>query len=202
MARTKAFDTEAVLDRAVNIFWTKGYHATSLEDLVSGLEISRSSLYDTYSDKHTLYLATLKRYQFQTLEKIVSMLARAFPIVPSIEAILNIVISESSRSPKSRKSDSCTKGCFIVNSMIEFGENDAGVAAIIHDNNERFISALESALERGQKAGEITQASSSRSLAEFIFIAIIGMRVLAKSHPTKEQLEGIAAITLSCLSKK
>jgi TetR/AcrR family transcriptional regulator, transcriptional repressor for nem operon len=202
MARTKAFDTDTVLDRAVSIFWTKGYHATSLEDLVSGLAISRSSLYDTYSDKHTLYLAALERYQFQTLEKIVSMLAKAYPILPSIEAILKTVVAESSHSPKSRKNDSCTKGCFIVNSMIEFGGNDADVAAIIQDNNQRFISALESALERGQKAGEITHASSSRSLAEFVFNAIIGMRVLAKSQPTKEQLENIAVITLSCLSAR
>ena len=63
MARTKDFDENEVLTKAMHLFWSKGYNATSMEDLVSGLGISRSSLYDTYTDKHTLFIKALENYQ-------------------------------------------------------------------------------------------------------------------------------------------
>ncbi len=63
MARTKDFDEQEVLKKAVCLFWNKGYNATSMQDLVDQLGISRSSLYDTYGDKHTLYLKALEEYQ-------------------------------------------------------------------------------------------------------------------------------------------
>ena len=63
MARTKDFDENEVLTKAMNLFWSRGYNATSMEDLVSGLGISRSSLYDTYTDKHTLFIKALENYQ-------------------------------------------------------------------------------------------------------------------------------------------
>jgi TetR/AcrR family transcriptional repressor of nem operon len=63
MARTKDFDENEVLKKAVDIFWLKGYSATSMQDLVDGLGISRSSLYDTYGDKHTLFMKALESYQ-------------------------------------------------------------------------------------------------------------------------------------------
>jgi TetR/AcrR family transcriptional regulator, transcriptional repressor for nem operon len=56
MARTKDFDEGEVLTRAMNLFWSRGYGATSMEDLVNALGISRSSLYDTYTDKHSLFI--------------------------------------------------------------------------------------------------------------------------------------------------
>jgi TetR/AcrR family transcriptional repressor of nem operon len=63
MARTKDFDENEVLSKAIQLFWFKGYNGTSMQDLVDGLGISRSSLYDTYSDKHTLFVKALESYQ-------------------------------------------------------------------------------------------------------------------------------------------
>lgn len=63
MARVKEFDEDVVLDKAVALFWTKGYNGTSAQDLVDHLGISRSSLYGTYGDKHTLFLKALQRYR-------------------------------------------------------------------------------------------------------------------------------------------
>jgi TetR/AcrR family transcriptional repressor of nem operon len=199
MARTKVFDEEVALDRARDVFWTKGYCATSLEDLVSELGISRSSLYDTYTDKHTLYVAALERYKHQTLDQIVATLMKSYPVLPAIEALLENVVNASGWEASAQSNSSANKGCFIVNSMIEFSGNDADVAAVIEDNNGRFITALEAALERGQKAGEVTDKSSPRALAAFVFNTIIGLRVMAKARPTRAQLRGIADVALSCL---
>jgi len=66
MGRTKNFDESRVLDKALEVFWKKGFNATSIQDLVDHLGINRASIYDTYGDKHQLYLASLKRYRQQT----------------------------------------------------------------------------------------------------------------------------------------
>src|SRR3546814_21123720 len=62
MARPKGFDTAAALERAMELFWQQGYAATSMEQLVAAMGISRQSLYDTYGDKHALFLAALDSY--------------------------------------------------------------------------------------------------------------------------------------------
>lgn len=62
MARTKAFEIDAVLDKAMRLFWTQGYEKTSMQDLVDNMGINRKSIYDTFGDKHTLFLKALARY--------------------------------------------------------------------------------------------------------------------------------------------
>ena len=62
MARTKEFDRDAALDRAMHVFWKKGYEATSLPDLLQAMGIARQSLYDTFGEKHALFMAALERY--------------------------------------------------------------------------------------------------------------------------------------------
>src|SRR5512134_1716882 len=63
MVRTKQFDRHAVLDEAMEVFWERGFHATSIQDLVDRLGVNRQSLYDTYGGKDQLFLAALERYR-------------------------------------------------------------------------------------------------------------------------------------------
>src|SRR3569833_1374812 len=80
MARTKDFDEDEVLSRAMDLFWLKGYNGTSMQDLVDGLGISRSSLYDTYGDKHSLFLKSLENYKrlgYEQMDKIIHQAASA-----------------------------------------------------------------------------------------------------------------------------
>ena len=63
MARTKEFDQEQALDAAMNLFWERGYEATSIQDLVEATGVQRQSLYDTFGSKHELFLQSLMRYQ-------------------------------------------------------------------------------------------------------------------------------------------
>src|SRR4249920_3479788 len=63
MVRNKQFDKHAALDEAMELFWEKGYHATSIQDLVDRLGVNRQSLYDTYGGKDQLFLSALERYR-------------------------------------------------------------------------------------------------------------------------------------------
>src|SRR5690554_3220753 len=72
MARTKEFDEHEILDRAMNLFWLKGYNATSAQDLVDNLGISRSSLYDTFVDKHSLFVKALQQYRKERIDPVIN----------------------------------------------------------------------------------------------------------------------------------
>ena len=76
MARTKAFDTEEVLDRALRVFWRNGYEGTSMQDLVDGMQINRASIYDTFGNKEALYLRALQRYQNQNQDQLQQLLTQ------------------------------------------------------------------------------------------------------------------------------
>src|SRR6201990_3023610 len=108
MARKKEFDEEAILDKAVDLFWQNGYHATSAQHLVDALGISRSSLYDTYTDKRTLFLKALKQYQDKNTKALVGFANRAMDGEQAIRDIFMGIIEESAV-------DDLNKGCFMVN---------------------------------------------------------------------------------------
>src|SRR6478735_2881087 len=106
MARTKDFDESEVLAKAVKLFWLKGYNATSMQDLVDSLGISRSSLYDTYVDKHTLYLKALEFYQNLAQQQICKISSKAESAKQAIKHLLEFVTDNL-------LADKQHKGCFL-----------------------------------------------------------------------------------------
>src|ERR1700753_1582272 len=108
MARTKDFDEDEVLKKAVNLFWLKGYNATSMQDLVDGLGISRSSLYDTYGDKHTLFIKALEAYKAQSAGSMCGIVSNMDSAKEAIRQLFDF-------TTKQLLSDEQHKGCFLVN---------------------------------------------------------------------------------------
>src|SRR4051812_33964785 len=94
MARTKDFDKSEVLNKAVCLFWQKGYYGTSMQDLVDTLKISRSSLYDTYTDKRTLYLTALSFYQESGAARLTAVLTSSKPAKAKIKELLQLVTDD------------------------------------------------------------------------------------------------------------
>ncbi len=88
MARTKDFDENEALSKAIQLFWHKGYNATSMQDLVDGLGISRSSLYDTYTDKHTLFVKALESYQCTGAARIQTIIDTPAPAKETVKTIV------------------------------------------------------------------------------------------------------------------
>src|SRR5437764_922343 len=112
MARTKDFDENEVLTRAMHVFWSRGYTATSMEDLVGGLGISRSSLYGTYTDKHTLFVKALEHYQNIGVMKLSEILDGAGSAKEKIRNLIEHVTLGLSDGKK-------RLGCFMVNAEVE-----------------------------------------------------------------------------------
>ncbi|MDB5126281.1 TetR/AcrR family transcriptional regulator [Mucilaginibacter sp.] len=192
MARKKEFDEDELLEKAVNLFWEKGYYATSAQDLVDGLGINRSSLYNTYTDKRTLFTKSLKHYQDKQTSAVLSLLNNADNIYEVVKEIFDRIIQESIK-------DDLTKGCFMVNTAVELSSHDPEIKNLVNLNNQSVVDALTRAIEKGQKSGQINQDSTPLAIARFIFNTISGLRVTARSGADEKTLQDIASVTLQSL---
>jgi TetR/AcrR family transcriptional repressor of nem operon len=99
MARQKEFDEDELLEKAASLFWQKGYNATSAQDLVDCLGINRSSIYNTYTDKRTLFKKSLNHYQVKQTNAMIAMLGKAENAEKVLKQIFNDLIRESDEDP-------------------------------------------------------------------------------------------------------
>lgn len=181
MARTKEFNEDQALDKAIEIFWHKGYNGTSAQDLVNHLGLSRSSLYDTFGDKQKLFVKSLKRYQKQNLDSLNELFENAENIKTALTEIFKQAVIESLQ-------DRITKGCFMVNSAVELAMHDPEIAKIVHDNQKVVEDIFCNAVRKGQELGQISEKQDARSLARFIFNNYSGIRVLARAGEKDKQV--------------
>lgn len=192
MARTKDFDEDEVLAKAIKLFWQKGYNGTSMQDLVDGLGISRSSLYDTFGDKHQLYLKALATYRRAQVDVRNEILHAAVPAKVAIRQLMDLTIDQIIR-------DKQHKGCFLVNSAVETAPHDKETNNIVCQNDEEVENAFYQVVKRGQANGEISTKQDARALARFLFNNIVGIQVTGKSATSKAAFEDIIRLTLSVL---
>lgn len=192
MARTKDFNEEEVLEKALNIFWQKGYNGTSMQDLVDGLGISRSSMYDTYTDKYSLFILALERYRERTAREMMQMINQAASPKAVIKKIFQSVVTES-------LFDKVQRGCFLVNTCVENATHDKAVAKIVNENMQDFEDAFYHAIKKGQEIGEIMNRNDARALARFVINNINGIRISAKAGADKKVYEDVMKVTLSVL---
>ena len=193
MARLKEFNEEDALDKAIEIFWSKGYNGTSAQDLVTHLGLSRSSLYDTFGDKHSLFIKALQRYQKKSYDDVTSLLQKSTNIKETIKEMFAQAILESFE-------DKITKGCFMVNSTVELAIHDAEIEKVVNDNRQKMEEVFFLAVKRGQELNQISSATDPRLLARFIFNNYSGIRVLARSAGTPKQVfDDVLKVLLSVL---
>lgn len=181
MARKKEFSEDEVLDKAIEIFWHKGYNGTSAQDLVTHLGLSRSSLYDTFGDKQKLFAEALQRYQKNAQNQIIELFDQSENIKETLRAIFKQAVIESLE-------ERITKGCFMVNSSVELAMHDEEIAKIVKNNSKVMEEVFTKAVQKGQDSGHISKTNSAKVLARFIFNNYTGIRVLARTGETDKQV--------------
>ncbi|MBC8134773.1 MAG: TetR/AcrR family transcriptional regulator, partial [Fibrella sp.] len=160
MARSRAFDKEAVLEKAVRLFRCRGYEAASVQEITEATGLSRSSLYDTFGEKNALYMAALDHYISQREKVAFEALHAPGSKKAAIRAAFDWIIEEVIGNPEA--------GCFAVNAATELGSCDEGVQEAISRSVARTVAALADAVRAGQQQGEISPAKDSRAIAEFL----------------------------------
>ena len=192
MARSKDFDESEVLAKAVKLFWLKGYNGTSMQEMVDALGISRSSLYDTYVDKHTLYLKSLEYYQENSYTQINNILSRSLPARDTLRQLLELIVN-------SLLSDKQHKGCFMLNAEVEVAAQDSEVMDMVCKNDRQIENTIHDIIRKGQENGEINNKLNATVLTRFFLNAIKGIRVSAKSTSDKTLYNDIIQTSLSVL---
>lgn len=192
MARPKQFDPDAALQKALELFWERGYEATSMADLVEHLGLARASIYATFGSKHELYLKAYERYVQSRDPNIVEALSQPGPALPAVRALVNAYVEES-------LSDEHRRGCLVVNSAVELAGRDPGTARRVAASWDTLETALTSALIRARAQGELAADKDPRALARFLLVLLQGIRVLGRTPPEPARLRDAAAQALSAL---
>jgi TetR/AcrR family transcriptional repressor of nem operon len=192
MARPRAFDEEAALERALRVFWTKGYGAASLDDLCAATGLGRSSLYAAFRDKRGLYLRALDRYEEASARRLNEILTRPVPARQAIAAFVAALIDDIVAGPGRR-------GCFIGNCAAELAPGDRETAASVRRSLTRIEAAFRDALARARARGELSDRVDPAATARFLTAGIQGLRLVGKANPDRAALEDVAATMLRCL---
>lgn len=194
MPRPKKFDETEVLDKAINLFWQKGFNGTSMQDLVSNLGINRASLYDTFGGKHQLFMSALTRYRSTTEESLCAHLSSSKPSLTIIEELLDMAISSTCTVSQKR-------GCFLVNTTTELASEDQEIAKLMEENVKHKEKLFHSLIIKGQEQGEISTQHESLALARYLFSAYNGLKVVAQTRPNPQVLIDSKMVILASLKE-
>jgi TetR/AcrR family transcriptional repressor of nem operon len=167
MARPRQFDEQDAVVRATELFWRRGYHATSVRDLGDELKLTPSSLYRTFKDKHTLFLRALDHYRATESVQAERLLgADSRPIRHVLrDWMLWLVTCVPGR------------GCFVVNTATELGTTDDQVSRRTEAAFEVTQQALRSLLLQGRRKGELPTDLDVDDAVELLFTTVLGLRV-------------------------
>jgi len=191
MARPREFDPDAALDRAMQVFWAKGYEAASLDDLCAATGLSRSSLYAAFGDKHDLLLQSIDLYADRGAVRFATALATP-PIQAALRRILQEFIDQIIAGPGRR-------GCFIGNCAAELARGDRDALARVRRSLARNEAIFRDALAAAKDRGELSRSADPAALARFLTSGFQGLRLVGKANPDRAALEDIAEVMLRCV---
>ena len=194
MARTKAFAVSDALTAAMEPFWQHGYEATTMRDVSARTGVALSSLYATFGDKHTLYLATLDRYRRLEYDEMARLLAAPRPVRETLAEVFARLVANLMADPDRR-------GAFTLNAAVELGGQDAAVTAALRAHFDDVGALLGRRLAEAQADGEITTRFPPDDLARFLLFGLYGLAMMVKVYPDQAHLERTAAVTLAVLDR-
>ena len=192
MARVKQFDQEEVLEKAMNLFWKKGFHATSMQDLVDKLGINRASIYATFNNKNELFQKALALYQEQNSKRKAAFLYQYVNVRQGLYFLFESEVSNSLLG-KSRT------GCFLVNSIAELANADEKLNQIMDQYKAGFEQVYFNYLQYGVNQGQVSPYKDIRAISNYLFTLYSGIKLISKIQNSKEELMKIANIGLTVL---
>ena len=193
VGRPKEFDEQQALEQAMTVFWTYGYEATSVQDLLDAMGINRGSMYDTFGDKHALFSAAIDHYGRTVTSGLEDLLDSGGSPLGTIRKTLRAL-----RDQALKGTGTCS-GCMATHTAIELDSHDAATVRVIRRLFGRMEKAFLRALDRAVEAGELSSRTDTRALARFFTGTVQGLVVLGKAAPPKAALDDVINVALSVL---
>jgi TetR/AcrR family transcriptional regulator, transcriptional repressor for nem operon len=192
VARPKEFNPDEALDKAMQVFWHKGYEATSMEDLLTAMDLNRGSLYDTFGDKRQLFLKVMDRYCTTFVGSKFSLLDQPGPALPTLRQFIFGMIEGALADPQRR-------GCLIANTVMELAPHEKEIAGTLRQALKMAEDTFFKILTRAKQQGELQKGQDPRALARFITTMLQGTIVMIKAGASADTVKQTAETALSIL---
>ncbi|WPK13624.1 TetR/AcrR family transcriptional regulator [Lysinibacillus louembei] len=192
MVRQREFDEERALDEAMQLFWEKGYKATSLSDLTKKMGIQRPSLYSAFGDKEELFEAALRKYIKQHSFDIRKKLQNHQSVKEAFRMFFEELVEEAYKENPS-------KGCFCINTMVELAPHDEKFEILTREHQMYLSVIFQEMIVTGINSGELKSSLNIKMLAQTLVVSLIGLTVLMKSRPDRSFVDNSVMMILSLL---
>jgi TetR/AcrR family transcriptional repressor of nem operon len=167
MARTVEFNECEIVEKAMNVFWEKGYHNTSVQDLVDAMQINRSSLYNTLGDKHGLFLKCVSSYVEAGFKETQDKIAKQ---ESALQALINIIRDKAAWVIDSQN------GCLGIKTIFEIAPEDEQVRNLLCQNSDRYLKMMADVIQKAMDDGELDSSDDATLLAEYIMTTFTGWK--------------------------
>lgn len=192
MGRPKQFDPDVAVEQAMDVFWRKGYAATTPQDLVDALGIGKGSLYNTFGSKRALFERALRRYRDSQAAALIEMLEESGPVRERLRAALWLLVELDLADPDRR-------GCLAVNTAAELSGTDEVATDLVRRMFDRTEEAFSALVEKAQRAGEIDPGRDARAIGSLLITTVVGLRLMARVVEGPERLARVIDATIDSL---
>ncbi len=194
MSRGKplSFNREEVLERAMDLFWTKGYSQTGMTELLEHMGIQRQSFYNTFGSKENAFLEAIRLYSLATYTKITAILSQDQPPLENLRELFDMW------AELAETKEGC--GCLMANSIAEFGLSQESVSALLKEQVDQLYLAFHSAFTTAKQRGYLSAEKDPKALAMCYVSMSQGMALLSKMGYGREMLDDALQVSEDLLA--
>src|SRR3569833_694676 len=189
MVRHRIYDEDAVIGKALKLFWEKGFSDTSSRDLLVVTGLSNGSLFNSFSDKAGLYLACLKKYDAVYITALDNLFSSEVPFKEKISKVFR-------GTAKKLPSSEAYEGCFLFNSSLDSGIHDETITKLITVIQRRLEQAFCTAVDLAIKKKELPPVTDKVQTARYLMMLTSGLRAMAKSDAPAGEIEHMISYAL------
>ncbi len=189
----KKFEIEEAIDRAANVFWAKGYEATSLADLLKTMGINKGSFYNAFGSKKNLFIQSLLKYDREQRQDFIAQLDALENPLLAINVLFDKLIEQS-------VTDTERKGCFLINTALNLPNHDETTQKTVQNGLSDFESFFERQIQRGIHEGSIPETVNPHVTATGLLTLVVGLRVLARGAFDHNHLDAIKAQAIDLIT--
>ena len=189
VGRPREFDEADVLDKVMDVFWAQGYEGTGMSDIMSATGLTKGSLYKAFTNKHTLYLKALERYEERHVNAMVTTLEVGEDPRAQIEMFLDAPIKDAEAAGPNR-------GCFLCNASADRADFDEATRARVKRGFHKLAAPLTKLAAALSPEGKPAQAEES---AQMLLAVYAGMRIMSRSGLDLNQLQATKRAALRAI---
>jgi len=192
VGRPREFCVETVIEAAIRQFWRKGYEATSVQELLHAMKLSKSSFYQTFVSKKGLFQRCVNYYRDDLCQQLQARLEQSTSGRSFIESTFYSCAEEASKP-------GAKYGCLIMNTASELAQMDPAIGKLVFDGKEKITEVFLLAIQRGQEEGDISRCRDPNVLAHYLLCSMSGLNTMLKGGDDEKTLKDIVSVVLNSL---